>query len=261
MALDPLAAAPAPAKVWHCLAASSACRQGTMLLRKPAFARSSQVLTKLAGQRVPSAAATEPEAVTCTDVPLPCRNMDEMWDDTDTERCRQQFIRGMYKFPKCPTAKLAHGKPMPVLGLGPWRTAEGGVQDIVEKALRSGVRCCQACAALLSAQVSGAANLVRSCCCRCPWLAAQHAARLIDRWGACVGRRLALATGGHGSAAPDDASVCEGGDWLVSVWVRPHQLLRIRRKALGSTQRQAAHAVLQIISDLHAFMNTLLGCC
>ena len=69
-----------------------------------------------------------------------CRNMDEMWDETDTERCRQQFIRGMYKFPKCPTVKLGNGKPMPVLGLGPWRTAEGGVQDIVEKALRSGVR-------------------------------------------------------------------------------------------------------------------------
>ena len=68
------------------------------------------------------------------------RDMNEMWDDTETDRCRQAFIKGLYKFPKCPTAPLRTGRPMPLLGIGPWRTAEGGVQDMTEKALRSGIR-------------------------------------------------------------------------------------------------------------------------
>ena len=73
--------------------------------------------------------------------PCVCRNMDEMWDDTETERCRQAFIKGLYKFPKQTTKPLRSGRPMPLLGVGPWRTADGGVQDVVEKALRSGLRC------------------------------------------------------------------------------------------------------------------------
>ena len=81
-----------------------------------------------------------------------CRNMDEMWDDTETERCRQAFIKGLYKFPRCPTAPLRSGRPMPLLGVGPWRTAEGGVQDVVEKALRSGIRCARPVGALRAAR-------------------------------------------------------------------------------------------------------------
>ncbi|KAK9802610.1 hypothetical protein WJX73_002049 [Symbiochloris irregularis] len=68
----------------------------------------------------------------------PYRNMDEMWDETETEECRQKFIRSVYKFPKMPSVKLATGQRMPMLGMGSWRA--GNAQDTVERALRSGVR-------------------------------------------------------------------------------------------------------------------------
>lgn len=68
-----------------------------------------------------------------------CRNMDEMWDESLTEDCRQKFVKSMYKFPKNPTVKLSSGKRMPLLGLGTWKAA--AVQDTVERALRHGFRC------------------------------------------------------------------------------------------------------------------------
>ena len=68
-----------------------------------------------------------------------CRNMDEMWDETLTEECRQNFVKSMYKFPKGPTIKLNSGKRLPMLGLGTWKAT--AVQDTVERALRTGFRC------------------------------------------------------------------------------------------------------------------------
>lgn len=65
--------------------------------------------------------------------------MDEMWDESLTEDCRQKFVKSMYKFPKNPTVKLSSGKRMPLLGLGTWKAA--AVQDTVERALRHGFRC------------------------------------------------------------------------------------------------------------------------
>ena len=65
--------------------------------------------------------------------------MDEMWDETETEECRQKFIKSVYKFPKMPSVKLqATGQRMPMLGMGSWRA--GNAQDTVESALRSGIR-------------------------------------------------------------------------------------------------------------------------
>lgn len=67
-----------------------------------------------------------------------CRNMNDMWDEEDTEACRQKFINRMYKFPANPTFKLNTGAAMPVLGLGTWKDQQ--VSNTVQRALRRGMR-------------------------------------------------------------------------------------------------------------------------
>ena len=61
-----------------------------------------------------------------------------MWDDEETEECRQKFINRMYKFPRNPTFTLSSGAKMPVLGLGTWKDQQ--VSNTVQRALRRGFR-------------------------------------------------------------------------------------------------------------------------
>lgn len=65
--------------------------------------------------------------------------MKDLWDEEQTDACRDRFINGMYKFPSTPSAHLSNGLKMPILGLGTW--LKHNVQETVEHALRSGFRC------------------------------------------------------------------------------------------------------------------------
>ena len=66
------------------------------------------------------------------------RNMNEMWDDEETEIRRQEFINRMYKFPQNPNFQLNNGAKMPVLGLGTWKDQQ--VSNTVQRSLRRGFR-------------------------------------------------------------------------------------------------------------------------
>jgi len=67
------------------------------------------------------------------------RTMKDLWDEEETDACRDRFIDSMYKFPSTPSAHLSNGLKMPILGLGTW--LKHNVQETVEHALRSGFRC------------------------------------------------------------------------------------------------------------------------
>ena len=66
------------------------------------------------------------------------RSMKDLWDEDETDRCRDAFVDSIYKFPASPTRTLSNGCKMPLLGVGTWRA--GQVQDTVEAALRKGFR-------------------------------------------------------------------------------------------------------------------------
>jgi hypothetical protein len=64
--------------------------------------------------------------------------MKDLWDEEETDACRDRFIASMYKFPEMPSIALGNGRRMPVLGLATW--LKQNVQETVEHALRSGFR-------------------------------------------------------------------------------------------------------------------------
>lgn len=65
--------------------------------------------------------------------------MKDLWDEEETDKCRERFINTMYKFPSTPSISLCNGRKMPVLGVATW--LKHNVQETVEHALRSGFRC------------------------------------------------------------------------------------------------------------------------
>ena len=64
--------------------------------------------------------------------------MDDLWDESYTEACRQKFINRMYKFPTNPTYTLNSGAQMPILGFGTWKDQH--VSNVTQRAMRRGLR-------------------------------------------------------------------------------------------------------------------------